>query len=114
MCFGCYSFSTTPTGYVRYMADISNILLNTVKAKYVGIYILLAWSNLLFLILMMIRMILMMIMAVIGFVIIILYIVKRDDIPIHSYKVWLTTYVSLSLFQIILAIVFTIIMKTAF
>ena len=40
-------------------------------------------------------------MAVIGFVIIILYIVKRDDIPIHSYKVWLTTYVSLSLFFIV-------------
>ena len=109
-----YSFSTTPTGYVRYMADISNILLNTLKAKFVGTYIVLAWSNLLFLVVMMIRMMLMMVLAVVGYVIVILYIVKKDETPMSKYKSWLKMYVGLSVIQILLAAVFAIMMKTIF
>ncbi len=108
-----YTFSTTPTGYIRYMADISNIKLNTTKAMYVGIYILLAWSNLLFLIIMMIRMILMMLLAVVGFIIVIMYIIENNGTAMHKYKSWISIYASLAVIQIVMGILFKIIMEVA-
>lgn len=100
-----YTFSTTPTGYVRYMADLKNLDLYQEKALYVVEYVCLAWSNLLILVSMTIRMLLMMFLSVIGFFLVLKNVLTPKKTDMVGYKSWIISYAAIASLQVILAIV---------
>lgn len=109
-----YSFSTTPTGYIRYMANIGNIYLYGKRALYVVAYIGLSIANLIATIAMIIRMILMMFLAVIGFIIIIKYILKSQNASTKGYFVWIKMYAGLASVQVIFAVIARVLLEVIF
>ena len=111
---GIYSFSTNMTGYVRYMAQISNVDLYQEKALYTFAFILLAWVNLLTVIFMAIRMAAMLVLGVIGPIIVIQYLLNRRENAMKLYMDWIDCYVGMAAIQIAMAIVCKIILETSF
>ncbi len=100
-----YSFSTTPTGYIRYMAEMENLDRYEEKALYVIEYVILAWSNLICLIAMVLRMIMMMFLAVFGFVVVLKNVLSSKTTSMLGYKTWVIVYASIAAIQIVLAII---------
>ena len=107
-----YTFSTTPTGYVRYMASLTNIYLYGKKALYVFAYIGLALANFFLALGMIVRMFFMMFLAVIGFIIIGIYALKAKNASTNGYKAWIKVYAIISFIQVILAILARLLLET--
>ena len=101
-----YSFSTTDTGYARFMAQIKNVDLSGVKFTYVFAYFFLALRNLLIAILMFIRTVLIFGLAVIGPIIVLFYSFDRSDMLPIDYEGWIRWYLRLASFHVILAFIF--------
>ena len=104
-----YSFSTTDTGYVRYMAQIQNVDLSGIKFIYVFAYFFLALRNLAIAILMMIRTILMFGLAVLGPIIVVFYSVGQSHLLPIDYRGWVRWYIGLAFLQVMLAFIFSFI-----
>lgn len=102
-----YSFSTTTTGYMRYMASIDNVDKAKEKAKYSFTYLMMAIFNLFFAILMFIRMLAIFGLAIIGPLIVIQDVIQ-DIIPIAivqiNYRTWAIWFLMISVFQALMAI----------
>ncbi len=99
-----YSFSTTPTGYFRYMSEINNDALVGKKGMYLLWYTITVIANALFLIAMFVRMIIMMGLAAISFFIVVYYLFCKDEeVALRQYKSCMTTYLVFTLIQVALA-----------
>ena len=102
-----YSFSTTDTGYTRYMASIDNVDMYEKKAFYSVSYFGMALTNLIIAVIMLARMIMMFGLAIMGPLIVIQFILNKfievKIIPI-SYQKWAIWFIALSMIQTLLAI----------
>ena len=106
---GAYSFSTTPTGYVRYMASTADIEEYAQKLNYSFAYFWLALINLLSIGLMIVRMFLLWLLSIIGPIIAVFYAFGKKG-PI-SLRNWGSLYLSFSLIQLMVTIIYIIILN---
>ena len=103
-----YSFSTNTTGYIRYMAQISNVDLWLKKGMYSFVYLFLALRNLFLVIVMFVRMIVMFIFSILGVLIVILHVFNKDNLIPINYTQWIIFYIGLTSIQVLLAVVYMI------
>ena len=89
-----YSFSTTPTGYYRYMSEIENLDFVDEKLLTAFWYFLLALAKLLLLI---------MFLAAVGIIIVLLYAFGKEESGFWKYSDWLKWYLLVGSMQVILA-----------
>ena len=104
-----YSFSTTPTGYIRYMSLITDLEEPLQKFAYTSTYIILAIFNLLAVIIMSVRMFLLWILSILGPIISVFYVFGRQG-PM-SFRTWIRLYAIFSLIQVAITIVNTLILN---
>lgn len=104
-----YSFSTTVTGYVRYMASIEDVDKYAEKAFYSFGYIFLALINLLAVVMMLVRMFGLWILSILGPIIATMNIFDKKIIM--SYKTWVELYISLSIIQIVVTMGYKIVLN---
>ena len=106
-----YSFSTTAAGCTRYMAGIEDVDEWVEKGLYTVGFIVLAWVNLILIILMLVRMIALWILSMIGPITAALHILNIEFGM--SFRRWTSLYISLSFVQVLLSILYTIILNYA-
>ena len=111
---GAYSFSTTPTGYFRYMSEIENLDLLGIKAAYAVGYLLMAFMNWVIMLAMFVRMLLMMLLAVVGYVIVLINVFSKENSSNWRFKDWVMLYIGIAFIQVFLALVSRIMFKTCF
>ena len=100
-----YSFSTNPTGYIRYVAGIENHELCGRKIMYTSAYFALAIINLIAAIAMIARTIGMWGLSILGPIIAALHILNLDSKFKIKYQDWVKWYLTLSMVQVILALI---------
>lgn len=103
-----YSFDTTQTGILAYLAGTENIDMYMEKWLYVVIYFGSVIINLAFAIFMLIRWFLMMGLAVIGPIIVLQHAIPAIDIVKLDYRSWVISYMMISLTQLVASIVYMI------
>lgn len=106
-----YSFSATPTGYVRYMAGIKDVNEYFEKGVFVVVYIALVWVNVVIIVIMLIRVVGLWGLSIVGPITAVLSIFNIEG-PVNFNR-WVSLYVRLSLIQVLLAIVYKIILQCA-
>lgn len=109
-----YSFSTTILGYLRYKSDLNNIDMLAQKFLYTGSYILLAISNCVVLVFMVIRFLMLMYLSVIGPIVASQTALNDKELIKMSFKDWVIRYVIWSLIILIIAIPYKIILEMSF
>ena len=108
-----YSFSTNPTGYVRYMTEIDDTDLLGQKAIYIGAYFIIAILNFIAAMAMLVRMVGMLVLAVMGPIIATLHVLKLDENMHITYRDWVSWYLSLAAIQLIFALACRVILDIA-
>ena len=103
-----YSFSTTQTGVIRYLAQIENPNLIGRKIMYTIEYLVLAVINLIVALFFLARMILMMVGAGYGIVVVGARIIGQENILPINYQNWLIYYLSIALLQTALVFAYSI------
>ncbi len=109
---GEYSFSTTITGYYRYMAEIEGVNRCLEKGANTLAYILLALTNVLLATFMIVRLLAAMVLAAVGPII-----AGCDALDIKlsiKYSTWARTYVCLAIVPVIFALFYKIILIVTF
>ena len=109
-----YSFSTTFTGYLRYMSDISKVSKISEKISYTLFYTICVWVNIIAVLAMFIRTIALMILSVAGPIIAVAYAINKETVAKIKYKDWIIHYIIWSSIQIGCAIVYIIILTVGF
>lgn len=104
-----YSFSTTVTGYYRYMSEIEDVDRYLEKGKYTLAYVVLVIVNLIVMIFMFFRMLGMMVLAMVGSVVAVLHGLNISGGM--TYKTWVELYIRLALVQVIMGIMYRIILN---
>lgn len=104
-----YSFSTTPTGYIRYMSLTTDLEEPLQKFIYTFIYIILAIVNLLAILLMIARMFILWGLSIIGPIIAVFYVFGRQG-PM-SFRTWIRLYAIFSMIQVAITIIYTVILN---
>ena len=104
-----YSFSTTPTGYVRYMASTVDLEEGLQKLAFSIAYIVLAAINLLAIVFMILRMFVLWILSIIGPIISVFYAFGKQS-PL-SLQTWGGLYLSFSFIQVVITIVYIVILN---
>ena len=107
-----YSFSTTPIGYIGYMAKSNDVKRCTEKFAYTAVYIVLVWCNVILIVVMFIRTVGMWILSIIGPVTAVLYIFNIETG--FNFRVWIKYYAILSLMQILVSLVNMLILEISF
>lgn len=107
-----YSFSTTPIGYIGYMAKSNDVKRCGEKFAYTVVYILLVWCNVLVIFIMFIRTIAMWILAIVGPVTAVLQIFNIETS--FNFRTWIRYYVILSLTQIFISFVNMLVLENSF
>ena len=109
-----YSFSTTFTGYLRYMSDISKVSKINDKISYTLFYTICVWVNIIAVLAMFIRTIALMILSVAGPIIAVAYAINKETVAKIKYKDWIIHYIIWSSIQVGCAIVYKIILTVGF
>ena len=104
-----YSFSTTITGYYRYMAEIEDVDKSSQKAIYTGAYFVLVLVNCISSLAMLFRMLGLMMLSVAGPIISALASVNVK--AKFKYTEWVISYILLSLTQVVFGVIYLIILK---
>lgn len=104
-----YSFSTTPTGYIRYMSLTTDLEEGIQKLIYTLIYIALAIVNLLAILFMIIRMFVLWGLSIIGPIISVFYVFGRRW-PMN-FRTWASLYGIFSMIQAAITIIYTLILN---
>ena len=107
-----YSFSTTPTGYIGYMAKSNDVKRCVEKFAYTIAYIVMVWGNVAIIAIMLVRTATMWILAVIGPITAVLCIF--DIQTRFDFRRWIRLFVLLSSMQVILSFINMIILKYLF
>lgn len=100
-----YSFSTSFTGYIRFMAEIENPDRCMQKAGYVIAYVVLVLMNVIILVIMLIRTLVMWVLAIVGPILAAIYAVTSSQRVMSWYKSWAFVYIIFALIQVIFAAV---------
>ena len=108
-----YSFSTNITGYVRYMAQIENKKLAEKRFSYTGVYLILAFVNLMSVLAMLVRLVCMMVLAMIGPIIVVLHVLNIENRFKLTYKDWAKWYLRMAALQVILALICRLMLDVA-
>ena len=108
-----YSFSTNITGYVRYMAQIENKKLAEKRFSYTGVYLILAFVNLMSVLAMLVRLVCMMVLAMIGPIIVVLHVLNIENSFKLTYKDWAKWYLKMAALQVILALICRLMLDVA-
>lgn len=108
---GGYSFSTNFTGYVRYMAQITDVNLYMEKAVYTLEYMALVIVNVAGGLFMVLRMIVMLLLAIVGPIVAALHAINIENNRILNYKTWAELYITLAAAQMIMAIASRIVLE---
>lgn len=103
-----YSFSTTVTGYYRYMSEIEDVDRYLEKTSYTLIYIVLVAVNSVTMIFMFLRVLAMIGLGVVGPIVTVLEAFGVQGQ--FDYRSWCKLYIKLSLIQIIIALIYKIIL----
>ena len=103
-----YSFSTTRTGYIRYMAQIKNPNLIGHKIMYTAEYVILAVINLVIAVFFLVRMLVMAGLAAYGFIIVGARVIGRENLLPLGYRNWVLWYLRIASFQTILVFAYSI------
>ena len=108
-----YSFSTNGIGYFRYMSQLASSGLENLMEKiiYTRVYIFLVILNLLVLLIMVIRYIFLMYLTIIGPIVATFSVDGKKKILGMTYKEWLVNYLIWTSIQVILAILYSLILK---
>ena len=106
-----YSFSTTPTGYVSYMASNQDVNQYAEKGIFVATYILLVWINVFMMAVMFIRMLGLWLLSIVGPITAALSIFNVEGSI--NFNKWVNLYISFSFIQIFVAIIYKIILQCA-
>lgn len=106
-----YSFSTTAAGYTRYMAGIEDVDEWVEKGLYTLGFILLAWINLAIIVIMIVRMFALWILSAVGPIVAALHVLNIEGIM--SFRRWAGLYISLSLIQVLISMIYTLILNYA-
>lgn len=93
-----YSFSTTPTGYLRYMSLTTDLEEGIQKLIYTLAYIVLAIANLVLLVIMIARMFILWGLSIIGPIMSVFYVFGRRW-PM-DFRTWMGLYIGLSMVQV--------------
>lgn len=109
-----YSFSTTPVGYVRYMAGIEEVDEWGQKMRFSIAYWIIVILNLILSLIMIVRMFIMMFFGVLGPVISVFYALNHSELAPMKYRTWVRWYISIASFQILLSVCLKIFLNTAF
>lgn len=109
-----YSFSTSLTGYLRYMTENKNVNLYGEKAFYTLLYIVFAICNLLATIYMLFRMFIMILLGIVGPVIVGFYAIGKQEKAPLKFNSWVILYALLAMVQPVIAIIYGIILKCVF
>ena len=104
-----YSFSTTVSGYLRYVSNISDVDRYAEKTLYVFSYIAFAAINCVVVVFMLVRMFALWFLSILG-PIISAFTVFDIELPI-SYGSWVSAYVWLSMIQVVLAVGYMILLN---
>ena len=105
-----YSFSTTPTGYARYMAGLEDVDEYEEKALYTFIYIFLAWLNLGAIVIMIGRMFVIWILSVWGPITAASYAINNKNGTI-KFRIWVKSYIACTSIQLIISGIYIIMLK---
>ena len=111
---GVYEFSTTPTGYCRYMAEIPNLDLIWPKIMYAVGYLVLTIFNFSMAIAMFVRMIYLMWLSIKGFIVVLVNLFNKNGSGNWQFGSWVITYASVSAVQVLLALLCRIIFTVGF
>ena len=103
-----YSFSTTLTGYVGYLASTTNVDSFFPKFIWTLSYLFLTILNLIFVFAMIARIILLWALAIVGPLISALYVF--DEGKVKYFKTWMKVYVSVVMLQVVLCLVYKLIL----
>ena len=103
-----YSFSTTLTGYVGYLASTTNVDSFFPKFIWTLSYLFLTILNLIFVFAMIARIILLWALAIVGPLISALYVF--DEGKVKYFKTWMKVYVSVAMLQVVLCLVYKLIL----
>ena len=109
-----YSFSTSIIGYFRFMAQINQPKKSDFKALYVVIYIFLVLINMALVFIMIIRLIIVAGLSIIGPIIAIANAFNKKEVMGMTFMGWTINYILISAIQVILAIIYTIMLKISF
>ena len=109
-----YSFSTSIIGYFRFMAQINQPKKSDFKALYVGIYIFFVLINIALVFIMIIRLIIVAGLSIIGPIIAIANAFNKKEVMGMTFMGWTINYILISAIQVILAIIYTIMLKISF
>ena len=109
-----YSFSTTFTGYLRYMSDISKVSKISEKISYTLFYTVCVWVNIFAVLAMFVRTIALMILAIVGPIISVAYAINKETVAKFKYKDWIIHYIIWSSIHVGFAIVYKIILTIGF
>ena len=104
-----YSFSTTPTGYVRYMSLTEDIEEPLQKFVYTIVYIVLAAVNLFVMVIMFARTIVIWVLSIVGPMMAVLYVFNAGGTI--TFRRWVGVYLRASLIQIFVSIIYIAIFK---
>lgn len=107
-----YSFSTTPIGYVGYMAKSNDVKRCGEKLAYTIVYIVMVWCNVFVIIAMATRTVIMWILAIIGPITAVLQIFNIKTS--FDFGTWTKYYIVLSLTQILVSFVNMLVLENAF
>ena len=107
-----YSFSTTPAGYVGYMAKSNDVKRCGEKFAYTAVYIVLVWCNVFVIMLMFARTVIMWALAIVGPIVSVLYIFNIQTN--FNFRTWIRYYVLLSLAQILVSFVNMLVLENSF
>lgn len=103
-----YSFSTTDTGYARYMAQMQNVDLTAAKFGYVVGYLLLTIRNLLTAIIMLLRTVIIFVLSIIGPLTVLFYAIGKPEVLPMDFRGWAKSYVAVASIQVLLAFTFSL------
>jgi len=107
-----YSFSTTPAGYIGYMAKSNDVKRCGEKLAYTVVYIVLVWCNVFVIMLMFARTVIMWALAIVGPITSVLYIFNIQTN--FNFRTWIRYYVLLSLAQILVSFVNMLVLENSF
>lgn len=99
---GAYSFSTTPTGYIRYMASTDNWQNCTSKVGYTFVYCIMTLLNVVVVAFMGARIFLMWFVSILGPIFAALSAINEQGI--NRYRSWVVLYLSLSAVPVIMCL----------
>ncbi len=107
-----YSFSTTLTGYLRYMASTEDLEEWLQMLAYTLLYAITVVINLATIILMILRMFFLLILSIIGPILSVLYVFGKKGFM--RYGTWLEMYVIISMMQLAFTAIYTLVLNLTF